>query len=72
MSELDRVCRLLVTVLHDQIRADIPDIKIFGRRLLPSPWSKERINKVADLVAEAIRTGIAESQEFGLDRRLAG
>jgi hypothetical protein len=64
MTTLDRICRKLVTALHDEIRADIPDLKVFGRRLLPPPWSEERINRVADLVAEAIRVGIQENEQL--------
>lgn len=66
--DLDQACRRLVRQLHDEIRADIPDRKMFGFSLLPPPWSEKRIGKVADLVAEAIRTGIAESRDVPLKR----
>jgi hypothetical protein len=47
--------RALAQQLHNEMRADIPNKKfpIVGS-LLPPPWSQKRIDRIANLVDQAI------------------
>lgn len=68
---VEAAARRAVRVAHDETIEGLASVKILGRSVRLPGWPEERINRVADALADLVRAVVAERDEVARPRRRA-